>query len=783
VVALSQAISQRKTILLFLVVFIFGSTLAAAQFLGDGQRGTIFSPLDNILGGQSLGQFYNTGNNYVWLDLIAYLFLFIMIAKSSLSGMVQRGWDSKLPVVLGGVLAVSAAVFESQVDFKLGNFGGVALTIAILAFGLMLFRMITGQSERSPHIIALGYITAYLILTATAPGFFVYVHQNVPVIGPGLDIAFLVALFIAGKWLLTHGPLVGTRLPRPPGWVGGAARGAGRGIGRIPFFGRGRGAGGVAPVTSAEAAAARDEADEYSAESTVAREEGELARLSEEARRLFDAAHRYDSRVETLLDEAMRHPEGSPQRLQLEQKIQELQSASMESLKQARALERRIQDLEAQTERDFDSGSQLGAGSAADENRAEWTEKQIAGVLHKDQGQSEEIVRRFISKEGELEVVSGLDQQTQRVERGLQQTGDDFDSQMNALLQKLDDFENLTRPLTDPNAGVENLDARIAGISRGLKQMDAGIAALREDEQRMAQGFSNLQHLITTKASHIQYDMQLSGEDEQLLSRLLTDLQKFVQNPESLVDLEPTERAELEEQLAYFRRVAEALRREAQLLQKQHPLISALLEAIDNISKRLNLAKAVANALRPAQPQLLANNAKELLVITGQMKQELSFLQQQRAALTATVKEIQQRFDPYIRQSILHLLAVQRKLLIQATAQKKQQPLLAAGYRQLAAGREQYEQQNKKWLSKERGLITGERELVREIGEKEREVQELAVKIRNNRKIMKGMTNTKKRNVFSRDNIKNLVQQKANIEGKLEGLYERLAHVAKSASK
>jgi soluble cytochrome b562 len=177
-------------ILAMLIVGVLFSTVVAAQ-----PSGTVLDSLTKMLGGESLPDFYDA--YYQWIDLIVYIFLFVFIAKSSLGKMVKdQGYHSKLPVVLGVVLAVSAALFESQVGFRLSNFGPIALGILFAVLGFAIFQFISGSGFAGRSTWAFAYVIAYGFMAAAAPQYYVWLQLNAwfLFLSSLLDILFIVAL-------------------------------------------------------------------------------------------------------------------------------------------------------------------------------------------------------------------------------------------------------------------------------------------------------------------------------------------------------------------------------------------------------------------------------------------------------------------------------------------------------------------------------------------------------------------------------------------------------------
>jgi hypothetical protein len=204
-------------ILVVVLVGVMFSTLVSAQ-----PSGTVLDSLTRILGGGSLPQFYDS--YYQWIDLLVYLLLFTFIAKSSLGRMVRdQGYHSKLPVVLGVVLGISAAVFESQVSFRLSDVGPLAIGILFAIIGFTIYQFISGSGFAGRSTWAFAYVIAYGFTAAVAPQYYVWLQTNTwfLFLSSLLDILFLVAIgviiftvfgFVTGR----GGTPAATPVPTPP---------------------------------------------------------------------------------------------------------------------------------------------------------------------------------------------------------------------------------------------------------------------------------------------------------------------------------------------------------------------------------------------------------------------------------------------------------------------------------------------------------------------------------------------------------------------------------------
>src|SRR3989338_5941165 len=188
----------RRFSLLLLLLALAADAVVAQQGLSDS--------FSRILGGESLADFYLA--NSLWVDLVIYAFLFVYVAKFAFHK--QQGLN-KAAAVLGLALAVSSAVYESQSGFRLGDIGPFALALALLVFGMAVFRLFQGLNIGGEQSAAFAYVAALAFLSTVASPLFELLRESaennpaLALIDALLNI-FLVVAVIAiivglGRWV------------------------------------------------------------------------------------------------------------------------------------------------------------------------------------------------------------------------------------------------------------------------------------------------------------------------------------------------------------------------------------------------------------------------------------------------------------------------------------------------------------------------------------------------------------------------------------------------------
>ncbi|MFA5796822.1 MAG: hypothetical protein WC916_02145 [Candidatus Woesearchaeota archaeon] len=176
---------QRRNSVLFSIVLVF--LLAVPFVLGASIFDQVFRPL----AGTNVAQTYN--RYFYIVDAIIYFILFIGLAQFALG---EKFKDSKtIPIMLGIILAIGAAVFELQTGFNFGKMWWFA--------GLLIFLMLAGAiytiakrfGANTLIAFSLAYIMFYLLIQSTAP---VLLEKILSLDWLGAIISILFVLAIGG---------------------------------------------------------------------------------------------------------------------------------------------------------------------------------------------------------------------------------------------------------------------------------------------------------------------------------------------------------------------------------------------------------------------------------------------------------------------------------------------------------------------------------------------------------------------------------------------------------
>ncbi len=203
---------KNRTILTIFLVTLLGLVLVqSVSAVG------IFDSFNKILGGDSLGDIYD--NHGLWIDLILYLFVFVYAADVAFSKLQGFGKMSK---VIGIALAISATVFESTSNFRIGSFGPYVVAVLMFLFAFGVYKLINGLGMGKGYQAgAFAYIAAYGFVSSAAPEIIKLLSES-----DNEVLGFVLALFqlgLAAAMIIAIIALIG--------WVGGMRRGGGDGGG------------------------------------------------------------------------------------------------------------------------------------------------------------------------------------------------------------------------------------------------------------------------------------------------------------------------------------------------------------------------------------------------------------------------------------------------------------------------------------------------------------------------------------------------------------------------
>ena len=162
----------------------------------------VLESVAQIFGGQDFGTIYN---NYWWIiDLIIYLFLFGFVGKLALGHQFQ-GKGGSLGIIVGVALAISVVFFESNTGFRLGHIGPFGLAVALVIFGIVVYRLFEGLFPAqggglNGAALAFTFVAIYGFLITIASPLFIWVaRQNNPYLSflsAILNIALLASLVV-----------------------------------------------------------------------------------------------------------------------------------------------------------------------------------------------------------------------------------------------------------------------------------------------------------------------------------------------------------------------------------------------------------------------------------------------------------------------------------------------------------------------------------------------------------------------------------------------------------
>ncbi|MBI2143903.1 hypothetical protein HYU17_02000 [Candidatus Woesearchaeota archaeon] len=149
-------LNKKQLLLLLLFSIITVQAVAAAN---------VFDTSFKMLEGFDGEGFYN--KHWFWLDMTAYLFLFIIISRMALQKQFE-GQGSKLGIVVGAILAVALAVYESRAGWNLGSLGPFAGLFVAFIFGALIFKFASGMGAHKVPAFSFAYLGTYALLNFLA---------------------------------------------------------------------------------------------------------------------------------------------------------------------------------------------------------------------------------------------------------------------------------------------------------------------------------------------------------------------------------------------------------------------------------------------------------------------------------------------------------------------------------------------------------------------------------------------------------------------------------------
>ena len=174
------------------------SIIIAAAGTGFGSLGEILKPLEYI----DVSQIYY--RYAIIIDLVVYLMVFVGLAQVTLGNKFQGRGGKAITIAIGVSLAISMAIAERAFGFSLGSFGPIAVGLFLAILGVMIYRLIKHLGAGFAVSGSMAYVIIILFLTATMPGFFAWINQNIPLLNLGLVIGFIWALYNLISHLFKH---------------------------------------------------------------------------------------------------------------------------------------------------------------------------------------------------------------------------------------------------------------------------------------------------------------------------------------------------------------------------------------------------------------------------------------------------------------------------------------------------------------------------------------------------------------------------------------------------
>jgi len=169
------------------------NSITGLGFLQEGLR-----PLEYL----DISKLYDS--HTVFIGLAIYLMVFVGISQITLGSRFQGRGGKAITIAIGISLALALAISERYLGFSLRSLGPIAVGIFLAILSVMIYRLIKQLGGSFAVSGSLAYIIILLFLTATMPGFFTWVNQNIPLLNLGLVIGFILALYNVISHLFKH---------------------------------------------------------------------------------------------------------------------------------------------------------------------------------------------------------------------------------------------------------------------------------------------------------------------------------------------------------------------------------------------------------------------------------------------------------------------------------------------------------------------------------------------------------------------------------------------------
>jgi len=167
--------------------------------------GTGFGSLEEILRPLEYLDVSQVYNRYaIIIDLVVYLMVFVGLAQVTLGNKFQGRGGKAITIATGVSLAISMAIAERALGFSLRSFGPIAIGLFLAILSVMIYKLIKHLSAGFAVSGSMAYVIIILFLTATMPGFFAWINQNIPLLNLGLVIGFIWALYNLISHLFKH---------------------------------------------------------------------------------------------------------------------------------------------------------------------------------------------------------------------------------------------------------------------------------------------------------------------------------------------------------------------------------------------------------------------------------------------------------------------------------------------------------------------------------------------------------------------------------------------------
>jgi hypothetical protein len=131
----------------------------------------------------------------VFIDFAIYLMVFVGISQITLGSRFQGKGGKAITIAIGISLAISLTITERYLGFSLKSLGPIAVGIFLAILSVMIYRLIKQLGGDFAVSGSIAYIIILLFLTATMPGFFAWINNNIPLLGLGLVGGFVLAAY------------------------------------------------------------------------------------------------------------------------------------------------------------------------------------------------------------------------------------------------------------------------------------------------------------------------------------------------------------------------------------------------------------------------------------------------------------------------------------------------------------------------------------------------------------------------------------------------------------